>query len=62
MKKILVEVNEFYLEECRKLLEHWWGIDVSNSQLVSHLLFLHHQVGFEKCRTCVSNVVKGEKK
>lgn len=46
MKKILVEVNETYLEEIRKNLEKRWGGRVSNSQIVSHLLFLHHDIDY----------------
>lgn len=46
MKKILVEVNETYLEEVRKNLEKRWGGSFSNSQIVSHLLFLHHDVDY----------------
>lgn len=46
MKKILVEVNETYLEEVRKNLEKRWGGRVSNSQIVSHLLFLHHDIDY----------------
>ena len=58
MKKILVDVNETYLEQCRKHLEHRFGVDVSNSQLVGHMLFLHHDLGFEPCQLCK----KGAKK
>lgn len=46
MKKILVEVNETYLEEVRKNLEKRFGGSVSNSQIISHLLFLHHDVDY----------------
>lgn len=46
-KKILVDVNETYLEECRSMLEKRWGVSVSNSQLVSHLLFLHHDTDYD---------------
>lgn len=46
MKKILVEVNETYLEKVRENLERRWGGSVSNSQIVSHLLFLHHNIDY----------------
>ena len=62
MKKILVDVNEAYLEQCRKHLEHRFGVDVSNSQLVGHMLFLHHDIGFEDCQLCRIKYVESEKK
>ena len=54
-------MNEFYLEECRKLLEHWWGIACINPYC-DHIVFCIIKSALKKCRTCVSNVVKGGKK
>lgn len=61
MKKILVEVNECYLESCRKHMESMWGMKVSNSELVGHLLFLHHDIGVKNCQLCRIKYVESEK-
>lgn len=62
MKKILVEVNEAYLEACRKSLERRWGVSVSNSQLVSHLLFLHHDTQFEEAMMSAKQILSQKSK
>lgn len=62
MKKILVDVNEVFLEQCRKALERRWGVSVSNSQLVSHLLFLHHDTDYEIFEEFRRKVVESESK
>lgn len=61
MKKILVDVNEAYLEQCRKALERRWGVSVSNSQLVSHLLFLHHDTQFEDAMMAAKQILSQKK-
>lgn len=62
MKKILVDVNEAYLEQCRSMLEKRWGVSVSNSQLVSHLLFLHHDTDYEIFEGFRRKIVEAESK
>lgn len=62
MKKILVDINEAYLEQCRSMLEKRWGVSVSNSQLVSHLLFLHHDVDYEIFEDCRRKIIEAESK
>lgn len=62
MKKILVEVNETYLEQCRSMLEKRWGVSVSNSQLVTHLLFLHHDTDYEFFEGFRRKVLEAESK
>lgn len=52
MKKILIDVNETYLEQCRKQFEKKWGVGVSNSQMIGHLLFLHSDKDLTVCSIC----------